>query len=52
MLTQAPPQQVKPASQLGGQATPPVEELDVDDVDDAVVEEPVVLVLTLALVPP
>ena len=48
VLTQAPPQQVKPGSQLGGQAAPPVEEDDVDDVDDVVVEEPVVP----ALVPP
>jgi hypothetical protein len=43
-LAQTPPQHVNPASQAGGQATPPDDELaledDVDDVDDVVVAEP------------
>ena len=62
-LTQAPPQQVKPASQAGGQAMPPEDELApevavevavVDDVDDVVVvapPAPVVLVLEVSTPP-
>lgn len=51
VLTQTPPQQVRPGPQSGGQATPPVEalalELDVDDVDDVVD-----VVVEVELVPP
>jgi hypothetical protein len=62
-LAQTPPQQVNPASHVGGQAMPPVDELDpdeapdvvaddVDDVDDVVAAEPPAPVVALVSTPP
>jgi hypothetical protein len=62
-LAQTPPQHVKPASHVGGQAMPPVDELDpdeapevvvdaVDDVDDVAPPAPVVPVVALVSTPP
>ena len=62
-LTQPPPQHVKPASQAGGQATPPVDELALDDaaepvddivdaVDDVVVVAPPAPAVLVVSTPP